>query len=180
MLPFLPGTDGTNAGSPVSVPPPPGLRLPSRIMSAGWSTKEVKFPPGKTAAQKAGLRYEAKVLLELQDIFLGGVYLSPTLFWIDETGVNYAVPDALILDEKFICCVEIKFLHQPEAWWQLRKKYEPILRKIYPDTKILLLEICSSLDAHSPFPEKYTYVEHLPPFIKNAKDGELGVFQWKL
>ena len=179
MLPFLPG-NGSVAGEPVQVPAPPQLCLPKKILSAGWSEKKIDFGPGTTAAQKAGLRFESKAINELEDIFIGGLWRSPALYWIDEEGVHYAVPDALILDERFVCCVEVKSQHMPEAWWQLRKKYEPILRTIYPETKILLLEICRSLDPSTPFPEHYTYVEDIPPFIKGAKDGELGVFQWKL
>ncbi len=180
MLPHLPGLNSPLAGGPVQVPPPPSLRLPlnPRNVQLDTSVRGLKSL-GETAAQKSGLRYERHILARLKNIFEATIYLSPRISFEDDNGPGTAVPDAIIRQSHTIV-IEIKSQHMPEAWWQLRKKYEPLVRKLFPEDQILLLEICSQLDAAQPFPEHYTYVEDLVRWVDGAKDGELGVFQWKL
>lgn len=182
MLPHLPGSNGPATPKvPVRVPPPLGLRLPLTIYEAGWSGSDFAIKAaGETHAQRLGLRYEKKVLAQLGTIFAGSFHPSPPLYYKDQNGLGLAIPDGIILGLRSVLCIEVKSQHMPEAWWQLRKKYEPVLRKIYPEVRILLLEICNQLDSAQPFPEVYDYVDSLVLWEEHARDGALGVYQWKL
>lgn len=73
--------------------------------------------------------------------------------------------------------VEIKFQHMPEAWWQLRKLYQPAL-EFKLRRPVFVLEVCKSYDPAMPFPEPIELVENLWEFC-NAPRKVFGVFQWK-
>lgn len=181
MLPHFARLNREVAGSPVQVPPPPGFRFVKEpVLRAEWRFEtDVLFPPGMTSAQKAGLRYEKKIILELVDMLQKLIHVAPTIEYEDAAGLGYAIPDAVISDNHGICVVEIKYQHMPDAWWQLRKKYEPLVRHIHPDKKIHLVEICRSLDCAMPFPEPLKVVESIAE-LRDMESGSLGVLQWKL
>lgn len=185
MLPSLPSTDAADvAGAPVvAVPPPPAFRAIFGDVAEAWlchRNGEVANT-GTTPAQKSGLRYEAKVQAALAELFGPRFFASPTLFFRDGRGGDQrAIPDGLLLFPAHTIVIEVKFQHMPEAWWQLRKKYEPILRVMIPNKPVLLLEICRSYDRQMPFPGEHTLYKSFGDFHEHASDGELGVFQWKL
>lgn len=181
MLPSFLSLNGGVAGAPVEVPPPHGFREAGKVLCAGWDSRNLDKPQGSTAAQKAGLRYERKVHIAMQDGPLASsYYIEAPLFFVSTRGRQNCYPDALVLHPLYVGCIEIKSQHMPESWWQLRKKYEPVLRMIYPASRIVLLEICGSYDPSMPYPEAVTLVEDIASWFEKAKDGELGVFQWKL
>lgn len=183
MLPQLPGLNGLVAGGAVQVSPPHNFKPPvGEIKNVQHEPRIRALPTGTSAAQKAGLRYEDRVQKNLIEIFCDLYVPNCSFSWQDDLGKRFCEMDGLILLPTTVVCVEIKSQHMPEAWWQLRKKYEPVLRSYEKvrGKRLLLLEICRSLDAATPFPEAYSYVDEIPGFIIRAKDGELGVFQWKL
>lgn len=179
MLPHF-ARPNRDAG-PVEVPPPPGFRfVVPPIKSARWDNEvELFFPPGLTAAQKAGLRYEKKVLAELSDTLQRFLHIFPTIAFEDANGPGFGVPDAVIVDNHGVCVIEVKSQHMPEAWWQLRRKYEPLVRAIHPGEKIHLVEICRSLDCDMPFPETLKVVGSIAE-LRDMEDGTLGVLQWRM
>lgn len=183
MLPHLPGLNGPVAGGPVQVPPPPGFQPPvGQIINVQHEPRLNVLNKGTTTAQKTGLRYEAKVQSALRATYSNLYWPNPAFSWRDDRGKRYCEMDGLLHILGRLVCIEIKFQHMAESWWQLRKKYELVLERwdgINGDD-ILLLEICNSLDPVTPYPEVYTYVEKISDFILQAKDGELGVFQWRL
>lgn len=183
MLPHLPGLNGLVAGEAVQVPPSPRFNPPQgKIFHVTKEPSLRVLPSGTTAAQKSGLNYERRVHQELKSLFPQGYESNVSFSWIDDLGRRYCEMDGLLRLQGRLFCIEIKYQHMVESWWQLRKKYEPILAawEGIDGDDLALLEICRSLDPTSPYPEKYTYVEELPFFLGGAKDGELGVFQWKL
>jgi hypothetical protein len=104
---------------------------------------------------------------------------QPGLVYYDQReGERYAFPDALIKRPGRVAIVEMKRQHMPESWWQLRKKYEPIVRWLFPGQIVLCLEICSSLDAAMPYPEEFEHVEDISAWVNAAPDKSLGVHQW--
>lgn len=184
MLPHLPGLNGLVAGEAVQVPPPHAFCGPKgEIRNVRHEPRlQVLVSSGNTVAQKAGLRYERKIQERLCNSFLSAYIPNISFSWQDDLGKRYCEMDGLINSKEKLVCVEIKYQHMAEAWWQLRKKYEPVLRAWHAlhGRELVLIEICRSLDPATPFPETYTHIEELIDFVEYSKDGELGVFQWKL
>lgn len=165
----------------MKVPPPPGFRLPRLPIISAHIGGDTRDPlRGVTAAQKLGARYESKVHVELEKQFKHRYEKAPLLSYIDQIGGAACIPDAILRNPGRILAIEVKSQHMAESHWQLRGRYEPILRWIFPEQSILLLEICRSLDAAAPYPESYTSVEDISQFVESGKDGELGVLQWKI
>jgi len=84
------------------------------------------FPPTrKTAAQRAGLRYERAVGRRVPDGLLG-----PWFYFRDEFGHGYCQPDVVILGP-VVVALECKLTITPVAETKLRELYLPILRAVY-------------------------------------------------
>jgi hypothetical protein len=180
VLPSFLNPNGVVAGAAVQVPPPPGfvpLHLPLKAALMGdWTRTKTKHTP----AQLAGLRYEKRVHAALREAWSYKYHESQAFKYVDQRGAGGAIPDGLIKDLAGFCIIEIKSQHMPESWWQLRQKYEPLVRWVWPGQKVILLEICRSLDAAMPYPEEFEIVTSIDDFLLDAKDGALGVMQWKL
>lgn len=179
MLPsFLP-LDGAKVGTAVQVPPPPKFRpIVGTIRNVGVGGKRFSNH-GSSPAQKAGLRYETRVHAELAGRFGYDYVEAPVFSFEDDLGRRSCVPDALLKRPSRIVLIEIKSQHMPEAWWQLRKLYEPVIRAAgNKDKKIILVEVCRSLDIQMPFPEEFENLSDLLPWVDEAEDGSLGVLRW--
>lgn len=181
MLPHLSPLNGDLAGVPVQVPPPPRFKpIVGRIEEVDYAPHSHFMGKGRTASQKAGLVYEDRIRSRLRENH-STVYLDqPTLHFRDGGGWRTCIPDGLdVFDDKVII-VEIKSQHMPEAWWQLRRLYEPVVRKLFLNTPVAVLEICRVYDPSMPFPEKVTLVDNYEKFTREAGDGELGVYRWRM
>src|SRR5258706_4834902 len=162
MLPFLSTTDAARqdeAGSGVSVPPPPRFKpLCGRVTDVSIRQVPSERGNGQTAAQKDGLRYEEKVQKLLCQQFQG-YRPSPFVHFseVHDNGSNIyrtAIPDG-ILNLPWSCYVfEIKSQHCPEAWWQLDQLYRPILEARNKFRPFACIEVVRSYDPSMPFPCK--------------------------
>jgi hypothetical protein len=185
VLPELPATDaGAGAGTaPVEVPPSPRFRVVhGRVKYAQIVRSLRNLSSGNTAAKRAGLKYEEEVAKWLYCYALarsGWRFIeSPEIVFADDRGTQFAVPDGIMMTEEFTCVIEVKLQHMPEAWWQLRRKYEPIARHL-TGRNVMLLEVCKTYDLQMPFPEKHRLYRSFDEYFAEAKPGELGVLQWK-
>lgn len=165
------------AGSGVHVPPPPHFRALQgrpkflRLEANPWAKSR-----GDTVARMNGLRYEGKVQNKLQRTF--GDYLqSPAIYFEDQSGLRFVVPDGLIIRPNRVYVIEIKSQHMPEAWWQLHELYLPILRSRNAARPISCLEIVKSYDPSMPFP---CSVDMVKSDEIAAYKGSFGVVEWKL
>jgi hypothetical protein len=72
---------------------------------------------------------------------------GPWFEFVDATGHHYAQADWMAVDMErgFICIVEIKLNRVPDAWWQLNRKYRPLVEKLFPNFDIGLLEIATTI-----------------------------------
>ena len=178
MLPHLIGLN-RDAPVPVAVPPPKGFQVPllpikfANLVSGRLSGR------GATEAQKNGLRYERKAQDYLRRMFGVYFYDQPSIAFEDQRGQGIAIPDGLAVGEDFAAIFELKFQHMPESWWQLRRKYEPLVQWMWPQSRIVLVEVCASIDPEMPYPERFEIVEDLEAYVAEAPSGALGVFQWK-
>lgn len=176
MLPqssFSPGVD-----KPREVPPPSGfrpLRLPLRSVSFAMST-EFRRHRGNSVAKENGLRYEAQVHEYFRRL-LGPGYVSLELH-VEEAGGHSRrlIPDGVFFHPKHLVVFEVKAQHMPEAWWQLRKLYQPALEfKIRKP--VYVVEVCKSFDPAMPFPEDILWISDPIRFAYDPQP-EFGVFHW--
>jgi len=73
---------------------------------------------------------------------------------------------------------EIKLQHMPEAWWQLRKLYQPVVEEYYKPRAISVVEVCRSFDPAIPLPEDIELIDDIQGFIAAAA-GNFGVLRWR-
>jgi hypothetical protein len=119
-----------------------------------------------TGRRLDGIRYENKVHSYLES-FYGDRYLAgPWLHFLDDRGDwRWCQPDGLILDFEGgrIVIVEVKYQFTADAWWQVRRLYEPVLRALFP-ARLWKFEACQIVkwyDVAIDFPER-TVLAHEP------------------
>lgn len=91
-----------------------------------------------SAAQQAGMRYEAHAHGYLSELYCperGNKLYAPAMWihYIAELTAGWAQPDGLLLDfdRMMITIIEIKLRHTSDAWWALRRLYEPLIRHLF-------------------------------------------------
>ncbi len=128
---------------------------------------------GMSPGQKAGLRYEQKALNYLYqfDLFLDHL---PFNFFADGCG-GKAIPDGVLLVPRMreLVVVEIKLRHTTEAWFQLNRFYIPIVRKAFPQLKVISCELVRSYDPGVTLPGRYELVQDINQWVGSVK--EVGV-----
>jgi hypothetical protein len=164
----------------VEVPPPPHFQpTVGMIRNAKIELNVLTRSSGEelTDAQKLGLHYEARVQQHLSKVW--PLYVcSPKLRFYDDRGPRVAIPDGILWNHNPVVIVEIKFQHVPDAWWQLKRLYQPVLEAIVPkESRIKCLEIVKSYDPATPFPCEVELVEHLEKWVEDPLDS-FGVFRW--
>lgn len=177
-------TDGDAGGvagtAVVRVPPPPRFKAPvGEITNVKVNPGHSEAAKGSSAAQRAGLAYESRIQQELLARY-GALYRrSPFVHFDDSSGARTCIPDGLLVLNARPIVIEIKSQHMPEAWWQLRRLYGPVLGKYFGEPP-LLLEICRSYDPQMPFPEQPILVHDIGSFAFHAKPSAFGAMRWKL
>lgn len=185
MFPSLiPNEARSAASASFQVPPPSKFRAPSgRIRDATVKIIPYERQKGRTAAQENGLRFEATVQEELFSHLSGRYVVSPIIHFLDDRGPRIVIPDGLFKAQrrvdgvKSIVIVEIKSQHMPEAWWQLRKLYQPVIETCSAPYPVHVLEIVKSFDPSMPFPEPVRLIDDLDAYLI-APFKEFGVFKW--
>jgi hypothetical protein len=123
------------------------------------------------------LRYERKVQSFLSDRL-------PTLRcnqWFEYVGqesfVRHAQPDAFLWlePERTLVIFEIKIRHVAYAWWQLRHRYEPILRHVFQPERVFICEVCTIFDPQQAIPEPPRLIRS----IDRMKEGMYNVLIFK-
>jgi hypothetical protein len=71
---------------------------------------------------------------------------------------------------------EIKLKHTADAWWQLRRLYEPVLAKLFgaDQWRFSFLEIVRWYDPHTAFPQAHALIRE----PSRMTPGALGVHIW--
>lgn len=177
---MLPASSFLSPGTsvPVEVPPPQGFRdlaYPLRDVSFAISSEFVRLQ-GNTAARENGLRYESQAHEHLRSV-LGAGYLAVELLVRDAKGRRDLIPDGVFFHPLHLVIFEVKSQHMPEAWWQLRKLYQPCLQFKLPKRPIYVIEVCKSFDPAMPFPEPVVLLSDVKKFCYDPQPG-FGVYQW--
>lgn len=119
----------------------------ARFVEAPSFSLTKKMPTG---SKGQGLRYQKKV----EEFFAEHVkdpWVDLPGMWIEylakEGKVCYAQPDILFVnpEQGKIIIGEIKLSRVPDAWWQLNRKYKPLIEKLFPRWRIGLLEITATV-----------------------------------
>ncbi len=71
--------------------------------------------------------------------------------------------------------MEVKYQHTPDAWWQLRRLYAPLVEHIFPHYSVHLVEVCKWFDPAVPFPERFDML----PAVEAVRADAIGVHIWK-
>jgi hypothetical protein len=94
----------------------------------------------RTAAQKAGLRYEAAVLKRL-DLLYEKVEKGPWIYYSTGGRGHICQPDGLVwLRPDLICVVEVKLTWVKGAREKLLKFYGPIVGALHPRVDLCFLQ----------------------------------------
>ncbi len=130
-------------------------------------------------AQKAGLAYEKKVLAHLL-LDLDDCQFHPALKFSSRQGFyEYCIPDAIAWNDRrdILTVIEIKSRHTRDAWMQLNNLYLPVVRAIWPQKHINLLEICRDYEPGNVLPGASVLVEDVSMWIEKAQQ-KYGVLPW--
>lgn len=169
----------------IDVPPPPGFEPAVAVEWAKHATNVQSLPTrGQTFSQRAGNRFEAQVQSALEKDFGPHYHNNPWFAFKDASGGRRCRPDGLILcapklELPLALILEIKIRHMPDAWWQLRRLYGPVVQVAYPRQTVRLVEIVKEYDCAMPFPEQPRFIDSLDEALKEEPFEEIGVLIWK-
>lgn len=177
MLPLVPN-GFLGSGKPTQVPPPPNFRPVLDPRGTCFANAGGFNYTGNTEAQRSGVRYENKVFRFLKKIW-PSCRINPLLDFYDGRERRRCRPDVLHFDfEKGLgLIIEVKIQHVPDAWWQLRKLYQPVVSQLYgKHIPLRVMEIVRSYDPAVPFPEEVEVLTRLEDIWDCEK---MGVFIWR-
>lgn len=147
----------------------------------------IKNPGTGTAVQKAGKRYEKKVLQQIAKMFSQSdsvtLLASP---WIafsslpSPSETRHCQPDLLISTPTEIFLCEIKLSHTLDAFWQLDQLYRPVVEKLDPSRPVRLVEITRSFDPAVLYPRNMRLFFSLEHLLRTPAAAAVEVLQWKL
>ena len=136
--------------------------------------------PRLKGSAAAGVRYERKALAQLAHDYAEAFVPQPWLQYQRQGNCDWqwCQPDGLIVELRrgLVTIVECKLRHTPDAWWQLRKLYEPVVQALFGAAhwRFSCVEVCRWFDPHTPFPEAIVnaaYPTVVPP-------NRFGVHIW--
>lgn len=131
---------------------------------------------GHTAAQRAGKKYEAKVLRNLL-----GTYNDLQIHrWFQfDSGelTRFCQPDAYLIEGERLTIFEIKLSSTELAKYQLRDLYAPVLIKVFEPKQVRLVEIVRHCEA----PKGARLYLDFAEFVNAPYDPHLyEVLRWRL
>lgn len=160
--------------------PPLGFRAAEGVRSA-WLVGEGPFGRtprrGDTPARRQGLRYEKEVLAHLSDRLGVGFRPSPWFKFTTGEGLRYCQPDGLFTHKEGVVIFECKYTFTSDAWWQLRKLYEPVVCAALKCNRVDHVVICRKFDPATVFPEPTQRTQLLDGW--HAALHSIGVYEWK-
>lgn len=171
--------------APLPPPPRPHFRGAfGRPRQVNVTSQQLPNLPATSAAAKAGMRYEDSVQTYLQKEFWADRYLrNPRVEFLDDSGRRSCYPDGILYLPDRIVIFEVKLQHMPEAWWQLKRLYAPVIAECLDVSRrqqIQLIEIVKSYDPQMPFPVEVEIIESLRSWVSNPmKIDVFGVLVWK-
>ena len=140
-------------------PPPSRFRQAGNVRRARLSSEPPPFlngTPRATGARAEGRRYERKAIRHFGEVFDYRFIPQPWIQYWDESGDHWCQPDGLLFNvrEGTIAIVEFKLKHTSDAWWQLARRYLPVVSTIFPSGiwRTSCVEVVRWFDPNSDFP----------------------------
>lgn len=122
-----------------------------------------------------GLKYERKVNRAFLEEFGFTRYIPSQWFkyQIPGSGILFCQTDGLLFTPKQrkILIVEVKYKHTPDAYWQIENKYLPVIRWLFRDWEISIVEVVKWYDPSTDFPVQVSLKKN----IEQVMPGEFGV-----
>lgn len=178
MLPHLAPLSNEAPAGGTPVPPPPHFRpIIGDIRDVVFSPQNYVRQRGDTAAREAGLRFEAKAQEVLQTAFKT-YFPTPRIAFVDRSGYRVCIPDGVVVEDGGGIVFEIKIQHTPNAWWQLRRLYQPVLEK-HLFRPVRVVEVVRTFDPDTMFPEKFDLLTSIDD-VRQIPPDRFGVLTWKL
>lgn len=119
------------------------IGLKSVVLTAESPWK--KEPKLKGACAK-GKTYERTIFRRLKEIFKSDeIHYGQWFRFEDSSGWHYAQPDIYLISENKIFLLEIKRTQTDTAAYQLAGLYRPLLKFLYPDKEIIMIQVCKNL-----------------------------------
>lgn len=144
-----------------------------------WHVRPVPVRAGsRSAAQAAGIRYEAKVLDYLEETCRGFLAHVPFSFVADNAS-GRIIPDGIIKSstKPRLCIVEVKLRHDATGYYQL-EFYKKIISKAFPTIEIVTLEVTKGYDPSVILPETPHFVtSDIQQWVDNGTET-FGVHIW--
>jgi hypothetical protein len=131
-----------------------------------------------TGRRLQGIRYE-RAVHEYLEFRYGDKYLSsPWLKFFSDGKWRWCQPDGLLIDLEGgrLIIVEVKYQHTPDAWWQVRHLYQPVLEHMLPRA-LWTYEVCEVVKWYDPavvFPERVVLAGEV-----DMKHKDFKVHIWK-
>lgn len=149
------------------------MKLPRGFLSAGEVSRPRLLPSqpefvkrkATRGAKAVGVRYEKKVAEYVQGLAErvpeGAALFGPWLEFYSDGRRRYCQPDIVFLDPANAqgICIEVKYRHCAEAWFQLWRLYVPVLEKLYPRVSWGCCEIVKWFDPETAWPEAPSFTE---------------------
>lgn len=136
-----------------------------------------KASSGRTAAQKAGLRYERGVKGRLELLF-DNFHSGPWYAYRLRNEVRYCQPDGLVFLPDLTIIFEIKHSFVPEALDQLQRLYAPVIRLAHCVDRLALVTICRNFDPQRADGERQCLVRDIE-IDTLRKLSAVGVYLWR-
>lgn len=134
-------------------------------------------PRRYTGRRAQGVKYEKRVHEHLAEL-AGDSYFPSQWFRFSDCGcVRWCQPDALLLDPRrgVATILEVKYQHTPDAWFQLRELYAPVVgAALGPHWQLAMVEVVKWYDPATFFPERHV----MCPDPLRPPVGYIGVHIW--
>jgi hypothetical protein len=167
--------------------PPPCFQ---EVRSVDWAERKSNPPhfgieARPTAAQAAGLRYERKAQAFLREN-LPRYEIGPWFAFGERGRVSYCQPDGVMWDGSSgtAWIFEIKYRWCVEGWWQLTRKYGPVVGAALRTSRVCYVGVCRSCDLDgTPTPTRPCIAADLerataPPSNAEGKEA-VRILLWK-
>jgi len=162
--------------------PPVKFKPVERVLWAKWSTEAPPFirkQERRTGRRALGVAYERKVQGYLQELYGNEYIASPWLHFQEPGGpLRWCQPDGILIraDEGIITCIEVKYQHTVDAWWQLWRLYVPVLLALFPPSlwAMHVCEVVKWFDPSTAFPQR----PHMTPQLLDTRVGAFNVHIW--
>lgn len=152
---------------------PSSFRPPGDVIEAVFAIPPFIKKKRYTGRRAQGVRYE-KLVQEYLLFRYPQTYLpSPWIRFRNADGVRWCQPDGLLFLplEGRIIIIEVKYQHTPDAWWQTKCLYMPVIEKIFPRPlwELDVVEVVKWFDPAIAFPERVVLANEVTMRHKDFK-----------